>query len=163
MGELRDLYQEVILDHSKRPRNFGELAGANRRAEGYNPLCGDRETVFVRLEDDVLKEVGFRGAGCAISTASASMMTDSVKGKTRAEAEALFDRFHELITGRDGSVNGAPDLGKLTVFSGVREFPVRVKCATLPWHTLKAALAGEETTVSTELTEGPKAESGGAS
>ena len=163
MGELRDLYQEVILDHSKRPRNFGELAGANRRAEGYNPLCGDRETVFVRLDDDVLKEVGFRGAGCAISTASASMMTESVKGKTRAEAEALFERFHELITGRDGSVKGSPDLGKLAVFSGVREFQVRVKCATLPWHTLRAALAGEETTVSTELTEGPKAESGGAS
>ena len=163
MGELRDLYQEVILDHSKAPRNFGELAGANRRAEGYNPLCGDRETVFVRLEDDVLKEVGFRGAGCAISTASASMMTESLKGKTRTEAEALFERFHDLITGQDGEKKpGAPELGKLAVFSGVREFPVRVKCATLPWHTLKAALAGEDRTVSTELTEGPKAESGGA-
>lgn len=164
MGELRDLYQEVILDHSKRPRNFGELAGANRRAEGYNPLCGDRETVYVKLEDDVLEDVGFRGAGCAISTASASMMTDSVKGKTRAEAEKLFERFHDLITGRDGETEKAgPELGKLTVFSGVREFPIRVKCATLPWHTLKAALAGEDKTVSTELTEGPKAESGGAS
>ena len=163
MGELRDLYQEVILDHSKRPRNFGELAGANRRAEGYNPLCGDRETVYVKLQGDVLEEVGFRGAGCAISTASASMMTDSVKGKTRAEAETLFERFHDLITGKDGEEGGAPELGKLTVFSGVREFPIRVKCATLPWHTLKAALAGEDKTVSTELTEGPKAESGGAS
>jgi nitrogen fixation NifU-like protein len=163
MGELRDLYQEVILDHSKRPRNFGELAGANRRAEGYNPLCGDRETVFIRLEDDVLKDVGFRGTGCAISTASASMMTEALKGKTRAQAEALFQRFHDLITGRDGHGDqDGSDLGKLTVFSGVREFPVRVKCATLPWHTLKAALAGAETTVSTELTEGPKAESGGA-
>jgi nitrogen fixation NifU-like protein len=163
MGDLRDLYQEVILDHSKGPRNFGELAGANRRAEGYNPLCGDRETVFVRLEDDVLKEVGFRGAGCAISTASASMMTESLKGKTRAEAEALFERFHDLITGQDGETKpDAPELGKLAVFSGVREFPVRVKCATLPWHTLKAALVGEDRTVSTELTEGPKAESGGA-
>ena len=163
MGELRDLYQEVILDHSKGPRNFGELAGANRRAEGYNPLCGDRETVFVRLEDDVLKEVGFRGAGCAISTASASMMTESLKGKTRAEAEALFERFRDLITGQDGENKpGAPELGKLAVFSGVREFPVRIKCATLPWHTLKAALAGEDRTVSTELTEGLKAESGGA-
>ena len=163
MGELRDLYQEVILDHSKGPRNFGELAGANRRAEGYNPLCGDRETVFVRLEDDVLKEVGFRGAGCAISTASASMMTESLKGKTRTEAEALCERFHDLITGHDGEKKpGAPELGKLAVFSGVREFPVRIKCATLPWHTLKAALAGEDCTVSTELTEGPKAESGGA-
>jgi nitrogen fixation NifU-like protein len=162
MGELRELYQEVILDHSKRPRNFGELPGANRSAEGYNPLCGDRETVFVRLEDDVLEDVGFRGAGCAISTASASMMTEAVKGRTRAEAEALFARFHRLITGQDGEKErGAPELGKLAVFSGVREFPVRVKCATLPWHTLKAALAGVGRTVSTELTEGPKAESGG--
>lgn len=167
MGDLSDLYQEVILDHSKRPRNFGELARANRRAEGYNPLCGDRETVYVRLENDVLEDVGFRGSGCAISTASASMMTEKLKGKTRAEAEALFERFHSLITGRDGEKSGTSasqaELGKLAVFSGVREFPVRVKCATLPWHTLKAALAGEETTVSTELTEGPKAESGGAS
>jgi nitrogen fixation protein NifU and related proteins len=164
MGELRDLYQEVILDHSKRPRNFGELAGANRRAEGYNPLCGDRETVYVRLEDDVLKEVGFRGSGCAISTASASMMTESLKGKTREEAEALFERFHDLITGANGGTGtSGADLGKLTVFSGVREFPIRVKCATLPWHTMRAALAGEDRTVSTELTEGPKAESGGAS
>jgi nitrogen fixation NifU-like protein len=163
MGDLRDLYQEVILDHSKRPRNFGDLAGANRRAEGYNPLCGDRETVYVRLEGDVLKDVGFRGAGCAISTASASIMTESLKGKTREEAEALFERFHDLITGADGRTDTSrADLGKLTVFSGVREFPVRVKCATLPWHTMKAALAGEDRTVSTELTEGPKAESGGA-
>ena len=162
MGELRELYQEVILDHSKRPRNFGELVGANRRAEGYNPLCGDRETVFIRLEDDVLEDVGFRGAGCAISTASASMMSDAVKGRTRAEAEALFERFHRLITGQDGKKEpGESELGKLEVFSGVREFPVRVKCATLPWHTLKAALAGVDQTVSTELTEGPKAESGG--
>jgi nitrogen fixation NifU-like protein len=163
MGDLRDLYQEVILDHSKRPKNFGELAGANRQAEGYNPLCGDRETVYVRLEGDVLKEVGFRGAGCAISTASASMMTEALTGRTRPEAEALFDRFHDLITGRNGETNpGLAELGKLAVFSGVREFPVRIKCATLPWHTLKAALAGEDRTVSTELTEGPKAESGGA-
>lgn len=163
MGELRDLYQEMILDHSKRPKNFGELAGANRQAEGYNPLCGDRETVYVRLEDDVLKDVGFRGQGCAISTASASMMTESLKGRTRGEAEALFERFHDLITGKNAEGRpGAPELGKLTVFSGVREFPVRIKCATLPWHTLKAALAGEDRTVSTELTEGPKAESGGA-
>lgn len=163
MGELRDLYQEVILDHSKRPKNFGELAGANRQAEGYNPLCGDRETVYIRLEGDVLEEVKFRGTGCAISTASASMMTESLKGRTRAEAEALFERFHDLITGRNGDAKpGAPELGKLAVFSGVREFPVRIKCATLPWHTLKAALAGEDRMVSTELTEGPKAESGGA-
>jgi nitrogen fixation NifU-like protein len=164
MADLRELYQEVILDHSKRPRNFGEPAGANRRAEGYNPLCGDRETVYVRLESDVLEDVGFRGSGCAISTASASMMTESLKGRTREEAEALFERFHDLITGSNGESDGPrAELGKLAVFSGVREFPIRVKCATLPWHTLKAALDGAETTVSTELTEGPKAESGGAS
>lgn len=164
MADLRELYQEVILDHSKRPRNFGELAGANRQAEGYNPLCGDRETVYVRLEGDVLEDVGFRGSGCAISTASASIMTESLKGRTRTEAETLFERFHDLITGSNGESDGPrAELGKLAVFSGVREFPVRVKCATLPWHTLKAALDGAETTVSTELTEGPKAESGGAS
>jgi len=161
-SELRDLYQEVILDHSKTPRNFGELEGANRKAEGYNPLCGDRETVFLLLDGDVLREVRFRGAGCAISTASASMMTESVKGKTRAEADALFERFHGLITGQGDGARGGPPLGKLEVFSGVREYPVRVKCATLPWHTLKAALDGAEEPVSTELSEGPKAESGGA-
>ena len=160
MSELRDLYQEVILDHSKKPRNFHVLPAANRKAEGYNPLCGDRETVYLELEDDVLKDVAFEGTGCAISTASASMMTESVKGKTRAEADALFERFRGLITGKPGT-RGAPELGKLEVFSGVREFPIRVKCATLPWHTLKAALQGDASTVSTE-SEGPAAESGGA-
>jgi nitrogen fixation NifU-like protein len=161
-SELRDLYQEVILDHYKRPRNFGELPDANRKAEGYNPLCGDRETVYLNLDGDVLKEVRFQGAGCAISTASASLMTDSVRGKTRGEAEALFEKFHGLITGQPAGRTDGPPLGKLEVFSGVREYPVRVKCATLPWHTLKAALNGEDETVSTELSEGPKAESGGA-
>ena len=165
MSDLRDLYQEVILDHSKRPRNFHAIAEASRRAEGYNPLCGDRETVYVVLEGDRVKDVAFQGAGCAISTASASMMTESVKGKTRAEAEALFGRFHELITGKNGETDKptpeAPELGKLEVFSGVREYPVRVKCATLPWHTLKAALDSDGSTVSTE-SEGPNAESGGA-
>jgi nitrogen fixation NifU-like protein len=164
MSDLRDLYQEVILDHSKRPRNFHVIADASRRAEGYNPLCGDRETVYLVLEGDRVKDVAFQGAGCAISTASASMMTESVKGKTRAEADALFARFHELITGKNGESNpNAPELGKLEVFSGVREYPVRVKCATLPWHTLKAALEseGEPAVVSTE-SEGPHAESGGA-
>ena len=168
MSELRDLYQEVILDHSKRPRNFHALPSANRRAEGYNPLCGDRETVYLRIEGDVLKDVAFEGSGCAISTASASMMTESLKGKTRAEADALFERFHGLITGAAaGRDTTQPALGKLEVFSGVREFPVRVKCATLPWHTLKAALDGDGSgtdaprTVSTE-SEGPTAESGGA-
>ena len=159
MSDLRDLYQEVILDHSKRPRNHRAMPEADRKAEGYNPLCGDRETVFLDLEGDVLKDVSFQGAGCAISTASASMMTESVKGKTRAEADALFARFHDLITGKPGPVDGDA-LGKLAVFSGVREYPVRVKCATLPWHTLKAALDGAGA-VSTE-SEGPPAESGGA-
>jgi nitrogen fixation NifU-like protein len=165
MSDLRDLYQEVILDHSKRPRNFHAIAGASRKAEGYNPLCGDRETVYLVLEGDRVRDVAFQGAGCAISTASASMMTESVKGKTRAEAEALFARFHDLITGKNGETKkDAPELGKLEVFSGVREYPVRVKCATLPWHTLKAALASDgraDPVVSTE-SEGPHAESGGA-
>ena len=166
MSDLRDLYQEVILDHSKRPRNFHAIADASRKAEGYNPLCGDRETIYVVLEGDRVRDVAFQGAGCAISTASASMMTESVKGKTREEAEALFTRFHQLITGKNGETSppGAsegPELGKLEVFSGVREYPVRVKCATLPWHTLKAALQQDGATVSTE-SEGPNAESGGA-
>jgi nitrogen fixation NifU-like protein len=156
--DLRDLYQEVILDHSKRPRNFRSMPDADRRAEGYNPLCGDRETVFVDMDGDVVKDVSFQGAGCAISTASASMMTESVKGRTRAEAESLFERFRDLIVGKGEE---SAELGKLAVFSGVREYPVRVKCATLPWHTLKAALAQNGATVSTE-SEGPNAESGGA-
>ncbi len=159
-SDLRDLYQEVILDHSKRPRNFHAMPDADRKAEGYNPLCGDRETVFLDLEGDLVKDVSFQGAGCAISTASASMMTESVKGKTRAQADALFEKFHDLITGKAPASDG-PELGKLEVFSGVREYPVRVKCATLPWHTLKAALAGQGASVSTE-SEGPAAESGGA-
>src|SRR5438094_225839 len=120
MSDLRDLYQEVILDHSKRPRNFHAMPETARKAEGYNPLCGDRETVFLDLEGDVLKDVSFQGTGCAISTASASMMTESLKGKTRTEAEALFTRFHELITGKNGGKSGGPALGKLEVFSGVR-------------------------------------------
>jgi nitrogen fixation NifU-like protein len=149
-SELRDLYQEVILDHGKRPRNFRSLSGANRRAEGYNPLCGDRETVYLEVEGDRVRDASFQGAGCAISTASASMMTESVRGKTRAEVESLFDKFHDLITGERKAAPGGPPLGKLEVFSGVREYPVRIKCATLPWHTMKAALGGEGTTVSTE-------------
>ena len=160
--DLRDLYQEVILDHSRRPRNFKALAGANRSAEGYNPLCGDREKVYLTLEGDVVQDVSFQGAGCAISTASASMMTERVKGMTTGQAEELFTKFRDLITSPSGPAAGGPDLEKLEVFSGVREYPVRIKCATLPWHTLKAALRGEAQTVSTELTEGPPAESGGA-
>jgi len=160
--DLRDLYQEVILDHSKRPRNFKPLPEANRSAEGYNPLCGDRETVYLKLDGDRVQDVAFQGAGCAISTASASMMTERVKGMTRKEAEELFERFRALITGAKPPVGGGPELEKLEVFSGVREYPVRIKCATLPWHTLKAALNGQGQTVSTELSEGPPAESGGA-
>ena len=163
MSDLRELYQEVILDHSKRPRNFRELPEANRRAEGFNPLCGDRATVYVRLEGDVVQEVTFKGAGCSISTASASMMTESVKGKTRPQVEALFGRFHELITGDPSQARqrSVPELGKLTVFAGVCEFPVRVKCAALAWHTLKAALAGEATPVSTEVSESSSGDGGG--
>jgi nitrogen fixation protein NifU and related proteins len=163
VSDLRELYQELILDHTKKPRNFGELPGANRRAEGYNPLCGDRATVFVRLEGDKVVDVRFQGAGCSISTASASMMTESIKGKTRAEAEKLFDRFHQLITSDPtrAAQNAAPELGKLAVFSGVCEFPVRVKCASLAWHTLKAALAGEDTSVSTEVSESSSGDGGG--
>jgi nitrogen fixation protein NifU and related proteins len=161
--DLRELYQELILDHTKKPRNFGELPGANRRAEGYNPLCGDRATVLVRLEGDRVADVRFQGAGCSISTASASMMTESIKGKTQAEVGKLFDRFHALITSDPtrAAQNAAPELGKLAVFSGVCEFPVRVKCASLAWHTLKAALAGEGQPVSTEVSESSSGDGGG--
>ncbi len=144
MPDLRELYQEVILDHQKRPRNFRRLEEANRAAEGYNPLCGDRVNVYLDVQDGVVRNVGFQGSGCAISTASASMMTESVKGKTEAEAKALFERFHDLVTGKSAPGAPAPGLGKLTVFSGVRDYPVRVKCATLAWHTLRAALEGND-------------------
>jgi nitrogen fixation NifU-like protein len=152
MSELRELYQEVILDHHKKPRNCRPLADASAKVEGYNPLCGDRVTVYVKVKDGIVKDISFQGSGCAISTASASMMTESLKGKTLAQAEALFKSFRQLVTGSpDQDAGEAPGLGKLAVFSGVREFPVRVKCATLPWHTLQAALEGhEEKTVSTE-------------
>jgi nitrogen fixation protein NifU and related proteins len=145
-ADLRELYQETILDHSKRPRNFREMPEATGRAQGFNPLCGDKATVFVRLEDDVVRDVSFKGAGCSISTASASIMTESLKGKSRTQVEELFQRFHSLITSDPSRAaeNAAPELGKLAAFSGVCEFPVRVKCASLPWHTLKAALQGEE-------------------
>jgi nitrogen fixation NifU-like protein len=145
MDELRELYQEVILDHSRRPRNFHAMPEANRSAVGHNPLCGDRVTVFVRVDGDVVKDVSFEGAGCSISTASASMMTDALKGKTAAEARTLFERFHELVTADPSkSATAAAELGKLAVFAGVHEFPIRVKCASLAWHTLKAALDGGE-------------------
>jgi nitrogen fixation protein NifU and related proteins len=144
---LQDLYQEVIIDHSKRPRNFHQMADATRRVEGYNPLCGDKLKLFLRVEDDIVKEASFIGAGCAISTASASLMTESLKGKNRAEALHLLDEFHELLT---TDAEAAKDLGKLMVFCGVREYPARVKCATLAWHTLRSALNDTGETASTE-------------
>jgi nitrogen fixation NifU-like protein len=149
-NDLRELYQEMILDHSRKPRNQHAIEGA-RNAEGFNPLCGDQAKVYVALEGDRIADVAFTGKGCSISTASASMMTETLKGKTRAEAEQMFDRFHALLTTPPGTAAGpaAPELGKLAVFSGVSEFPLRVKCATLAWHTLKAAL-GSGGTVSTE-------------
>ncbi|MCI0420513.1 MAG: SUF system NifU family Fe-S cluster assembly protein [Acidobacteria bacterium] len=150
MSDLRDLYQEVILDHTKHPRNFGTLEHANCKADGFNPLCGDRLSLFLSVEDGVVKDVRFQGSGCAISTASASMMTESIKGKTRAEAEVLFEKFHQMLTGKPGIEFESDELGKLAVFSGVKEFPVRVKCATLAWHTLNAALKNEREPASTE-------------
>jgi nitrogen fixation NifU-like protein len=150
MSDLRELYQEVILDHNKKPRNFGKLAQANRQAEGYNPLCGDKVQVFLTIEGDVVKEIAFEGVGCAISTASASLMTESVKGKSLADAAKLFDGFHELVTSDPHNVPDATALGKLAAFAGVCEFPLRVKCATLAWHTLRAAIADDKSAVSTE-------------
>jgi nitrogen fixation NifU-like protein len=146
-AELEDLYQEVILDHNRRPRNFRTLDGG-RKAEGYNPLCGDRLTVFLRVEDGVISDVSFQGSGCAISKASASLMTETVKGKTIADATALFGRFQRMITSPPDSE--IDHLGKLTALAGVRQFPVRVKCASLPWHTLRAALDARDEVVSTE-------------
>ena len=146
MNELRELYQEVILDHSKNPRHFREMPEANHHANGHNPLCGDRITVYLHVADDVVEDVSFKGAGCSISTASASMMADALRGKRVDEVRDLFHRFHDLVTsdpGRAASAGDAADLGKLAVFSGVCEFPMRVKCASLPWHTMKAALDGE--------------------
>ena len=150
MADLRDLYQEVILEHSKAPRNYRELKDADGKAEGYNPLCGDRFTVYVQMQGDSIHDIGFQGSGCAISKASASMMTQSLKGKTRFEAKELFERFHETVTGRAPENGNQEKLGKLAVFSGVSEFPSRVKCATLAWHTLQAALEGKQEAVSTE-------------
>jgi nitrogen fixation NifU-like protein len=147
MSELRDLYQEVILEHSKHPRNFREMAAANHKVEGFNPLCGDHFTIYLDLKDGAINDISFQGAGCAISKASASMMTQTLKGKSASEAEAMFTKFHDLVTGHGA---GEEDLGKLAVFSGVSEFPLRVKCATLAWHALHAALEGKEEAVSTE-------------
>ena len=147
--DLRQLYQEVLIDHAKRPRNFREIAGA-RSVEGYNPLCGDRIRVYVDTDGGQVRGLGFTGSGCAISTASASMMTEALQGKTTAEAERLADAFQKLVTGPMDAVVDDSHLGKLAIFAGVREFPVRVKCATLAWHTLRSALHGDAAVVSTE-------------
>jgi len=144
---VNDLYQEIILDHSKRPRNCHAMEDASNRAEGYNPLCGDRLKLFIKVEDDIVRDASFVGSGCAISTASASLMTETLKGKTRAEALKLLERFHQLLT-TDSPVSN--ELGKLVVFCGVRDYPARVKCATLAWHTLKSALTDAGGTVTTE-------------
>jgi nitrogen fixation protein NifU and related proteins len=149
MSELNDLYQEVILDHNKNPRNFREIENADKTADGNNPLCGDALRVYVKMEDDKVKDVAFKGSGCAISKASASMMTQAVKGKTRQETELLFDEFHKMVTGDLDIEEDENHLGKLKIFAGVLEFPARVKCASLSWHTLHAAL-NEEDSVSTE-------------
>jgi len=150
MSELRDLYQEVILDHNKHPRNFGTLGDATRTAEGYNPLCGDRLTLYLKLDGDRITDVRFSGQGCAISKASASLMTDSLKGRTLAEAEQLFQRFHDMVTAGPGGHADVETLGKLAVFAGVAEFPARVKCASLAWHTLHAAMHDPSSVASTE-------------
>jgi nitrogen fixation protein NifU and related proteins len=150
MSELTDLYQQVIIDHNRRPRNYGKLEGANRQAEGFNPICGDHLTLYLRLNGDVIDDLRFEGEGCAISKASASLMTEGLKGKTTADAEALFERMHELLTGTADVEAQAEALGKLAVFSGVREFPARVKCASLAWHTLRAALEGRKESARTE-------------
>ena len=149
MASLSALYQDLILDHNRAPQNFRRMEDANRRVEGINPLCGDRLTVWLRMEDGVIKDAAFQGSGCAISKASASLMTSAVKGKTREEAEALFERFRRLITGSMEQAE-AEALGKLAAFSGLSEFPIRVKCASLSWHALKAALNEPDTVVSTE-------------
>ena len=149
MATLSGLYQDLILDHNRAPQNFRPMEDANRRVEGVNPLCGDRLTIWLKVEDEIIKDATFQGSGCAISKASASMMTSAVKGKTRVEAEALFERFHRLVT--EGMEQAeAESLGKLAAFSGLSEFPIRVKCASLSWHAMKAALNEPDTAVSTE-------------
>ena len=147
---FEDLYQEVILDHYKRPRHFGAMPDADQRAYGQNPLCGDQVTVYLKMSDDKIEDVSFEGVGCAISTASASLMTEAVLGKSREEAETLLEGFHRLVTEIDGELDPDLDLGKLEVLSGVRDYPVRIKCATLAWHALRAALEGRGEPVTTE-------------
>ena len=151
MSELSELYQQVILDHNKKPRNFQKLEGANRTAEGFNPLCGDQLTVYLLMDEGAVREVSFVGSGCAISKASASMMTQAVKGKTREEAQVLFEEFHRMVTGELDESKESNHLGRLTIFAGVRDYPARVKCASLPWHTTHAALEGEDTATTENL------------
>jgi len=146
--DLAELYQQVILDHSKSPRNFHKLENANRTAQGHNPLCGDHYTIYARMEGEVVEDISFQGSGCAISKASASILTDALKGKTKAEVKALFDKVHEMVT--SGKVNDG-DIGKLAVFAGVHKFPARVKCAILPWHAMVAAVEGRQEPVTTEM------------
>jgi nitrogen fixation NifU-like protein len=150
MSELDELYQEVILDHNRSPRNFHPLAAANRKAQGYNPLCGDQVTVYVRLADGKIEDISFQGSGCAISKASASLMTSELKGKTEAQAQELFDNVHKMLTGEDGGAESAGRVGKLAILAGVCKFPARVKCASLAWHTVHSALKGQEEVASTE-------------
>jgi nitrogen fixation protein NifU and related proteins len=147
--DLRDLYQEVIFDHNRNPRNFRIIENADRQVEGFNPLCGDRLTLFLKLNGDIIEDASFQGSGCAISTASVSLMTEIIKGKTQAEAESLFETFHKMTTGQDDEVK-LEAVGKLAVLAGVREYPARVKCATLAWHTLDAALKNQQQAISTE-------------
>jgi nitrogen fixation protein NifU and related proteins len=147
--DLRDLYQEVIFDHNRNPRNFRVMADANRQVEGFNPLCGDRLTLFLKVDDGVINDASFQGQGCAISTASVSLMTEIIKGKTETEAQTLFTQFHEMTTGQTEAIQ-LEAIGKLAVLAGVREYPARVKCATLAWHTLDAALKNQEKSISTE-------------
>ena len=148
--ELKELYQQVILDHNKSPRNFRKIENPTRFAEGYNPLCGDKIDIYLHFDNDHIDDISFQGSGCAISKASASLMTSMLKGKTRKEAENLFERFHDLVTDKLGDDPDIEDLGKLAVFAGVREFPARVKCASLAWHTMMNALHGKDEKVSTE-------------
>jgi nitrogen fixation NifU-like protein len=150
MNELRALYQEVILDHNKSPRNFRVMTDATNVVDGYNPLCGDHYTIYLKVEDDVVKEVSFQGSGCAISKASASLMSTVMKGKTKAEAERLFHQFHRLVTGELAPTADSEELGRLNAFAGVSEFPARVKCAILAWHTVHSALQGKNEPISTE-------------
>ncbi len=150
MSDLRELYQEVIFDHNRSPRNFGKLDDANRTAEGYNPVCGDQVKLYVRVEDGIIRDVSFDGQGCAISTASASIMTEALKGKTEQEAENYFKSFQALVTGEGEADDSLEEMFKLEVLGGVREFPMRVKCATLPWHTIHAALENKTGSVTTE-------------